>query len=506
MLDGYEYQSAVDLNDDEFQHPNTALPFPGKRPYPNPLFPDADVDYDGDTLTLKEEHDLWVYTWNVTHTDPRALGDMSYSDGKQYSRSRIIPSGTHAGRHEPTLAASNYDKHQQFLDWVNANGYRTVMLDDNEPWWNHAAVRNPYGLFDMNRDGTETTVAAPGYWESELYYYDRYSDGYLSDDERDEDADGLTNFDETHGRMTLTYWAGCYTAEKPWHITYAQTSHVDRDTDGDGDHRRCRRLGLRRRPERDGAQPERRVRSRRHQRARVQGPEPAAAADGLLARDRLWTGQPVQPVPPEPPLADLPAPGERDARGAVGRLAELVLPQLAAASRGPRTRAPGRFRRRRAQRVASEQAMTDPADPGLRASDADREATAQRLHTAALEGRLDPEELDERLTAAYAAKHCSELARLTVDVTPAPARAPLPPAFVRPASALNGFAIASLVLSLVWFWWIGSVLAVIFGHLALNQIGGSGGTQRGKGLAIAGLAIGYLGLLGLVAVLFGLWI
>jgi hypothetical protein len=234
VLDGYEYQSAVDLNDDEFQHPNTVLPYPGKRPYPNALFADADVDYDGDTLTLKEEHDLWVYTWNVTHTDPRALGDMSYSDGKQYSRSRIIPSGPDAGRHEPTLSKDNYDKRQQFLDWVGANGYRIVHLDDNEPWWDHAAVRNPYGLFDMNRDGAETTVAAPNYWESELYYFDRYADGYLSDDERDEDADGLTNFDETHGRMTLTYWAGCYTMEKAWHIAYAPTSHVDRDTDGDG--------------------------------------------------------------------------------------------------------------------------------------------------------------------------------------------------------------------------------------------------------------------------------
>ena len=65
---------------------------------------------------------------------------------------------------------------------------------------------------------------------------------------------------------------------------------------------------------------------------------------------------------------------------------------------------------------------------------------------------------------------------------------------------MNGFAIASLILALVWFWWVGSVLAVIFGHVSLNQIGGSGGLQRGKGLAIAGLVIGYLSLLGFAAV------
>ena len=48
------------------------------------------------------------------------------------------------------------------------------------------------------------------------------------------------------------------------------------------------------------------------------------------------------------------------------------------------------------------------------------------------------------------------------------------------------------------------MLAVIFGHLALGQIGRSGGLQRGKGLAIAGLVVGYLSLLGLVAVILGM--
>ena len=35
--DGYEYQSARDLNDDEHQNPNQYLPYPEKRPYPNAL-------------------------------------------------------------------------------------------------------------------------------------------------------------------------------------------------------------------------------------------------------------------------------------------------------------------------------------------------------------------------------------------------------------------------------------------------------------------------------------
>jgi hypothetical protein len=53
----------------------------------------------------------------------------------------------------------------------------------------------------------------------------------------------------------------------------------------------------------------------------------------------------------------------------------------------------------------------------------------------------------------------------------------------------NGFAIASLVLSLTC---CGGILAVIFGHVALGQIKRRG--AEGRGLAIAGLIIGYVGL------------
>lgn len=57
----------------------------------------------------------------------------------------------------------------------------------------------------------------------------------------------------------------------------------------------------------------------------------------------------------------------------------------------------------------------------------------------------------------------------------------------------NGLAIASLVLGIVWLWWIGSILAVILGHVALGQIGRSDGTESGRGLAVAGLVLGWIG-------------
>jgi hypothetical protein len=148
----------------------------------------------------------------------------------------------------------------------------------------------------------------------------------------------------------------------------------------------------------------------------------------------------------------------------------------------------------------------DGPTPELRASDADREATAERLRTAALEGRLDATELDERMSAAYAARWCSELAQLTADVTPPPAAAPAPPAvgrptFVKSSPPTNGLAIASLVVGCLWIGWIGSLLAVVFGHVALNQIAHTG--QSGRGIAIAGLVLGYIGMATLLFAMLG---
>jgi len=64
---------------------------------------------------------------------------------------------------------------------------------------------------------------------------------------------------------------------------------------------------------------------------------------------------------------------------------------------------------------------------GARASDAEREAVADRLQRAAAEGRLTAEELDERLGVAYAARTRAELEPLTADLpSPAPARGDTP--------------------------------------------------------------------------------
>jgi DUF1707 SHOCT-like domain len=77
--------------------------------------------------------------------------------------------------------------------------------------------------------------------------------------------------------------------------------------------------------------------------------------------------------------------------------------------------------------------MTIPDGPAdrrnLRVSDAEREHAAEVLRRAAGDGRITFEELDERLTAAYAARTYGELAAVTEDL---PETGPQPPAVTAP--------------------------------------------------------------------------
>jgi hypothetical protein len=144
--------------------------------------------------------------------------------------------------------------------------------------------------------------------------------------------------------------------------------------------------------------------------------------------------------------------------------------------------------------------------PALRASDADREAVAERLRVASVDGRIEADELEERLSAVYAARWVADLDRLVADVSPPPPPAPMAPPYMPYAPApvyqtTNGLAVASLIAGFFWLGWVGSILAVIFGHLALGQINRSGGREGGSGLAIAGLVLGYMGVATLLFVI-----
>src|SRR3954453_18334023 len=56
----------------------------------------------------------------------------------------------------------------------------------------------------------------------------------------------------------------------------------------------------------------------------------------------------------------------------------------------------------------------------LRASDADRDAVAERLRRAAVEGRLEPDELEQGLHLALRARTYGELDRLVTDLPAQP--------------------------------------------------------------------------------------
>jgi hypothetical protein len=253
VTDGYEFRSAVDLNNDDYSHPTQSVPYPGTRPYPNPLDPsDAGTDFDGDWLSLATEYTLWRYT--VAHGWTASLDDLSYSDGLKYSRYTRDAHGRRVG----TLHAAGYDKQAQFDDWLAGRPDAAGRVDPVGPRYANVTwpdMNTPVSLLDVDRSGTvnndpERLAPAKHFLYSETSYYDVHGktsagepdglpddgdpDGLLSDDERDEDADGLSNIDEVSYRMSPGWWEGYYSREAAFPIKFAGTDPVNPDSDGDG--------------------------------------------------------------------------------------------------------------------------------------------------------------------------------------------------------------------------------------------------------------------------------
>jgi len=106
--------------------------------------------------------------------------------------------------------------------------------------------------------------------------------------------------------------------------------------------------------------------------------------------------------------------------------------------------------------------MMSPSSPpepsgGLRASDAERERVAEALRRHHVDGRIDTDELQERLERCYAARTGDDLAALLADLPgEAPPRRPNP----RAGHARWPLAAAVLVVLLVF----ATVGAVAHGH------------------------------------------
>jgi hypothetical protein len=128
---------------------------------------------------------------------------------------------------------------------------------------------------------------------------------------------------------------------------------------------------------------------------------------------------------------------------------------------------------------------------GVRASDAEREAMATRLRDEAATGRLEPDELERRVEAAYRAQTRAELDSLAADL---PAPAPEPPSPWRSDAMRRraaGFVTVNAVAIGVWLasganggFWPGWVLLVsgigFFGVVVRAAFGVQHPERRGR--------------------------
>ena len=100
-------------------------------------------------------------------------------------------------------------------------------------------------------------------------------------------------------------------------------------------------------------------------------------------------------------------------------------------------------------------------NPNLRASDADRDAMADRLRKHHTDGRLDQDEFQERLDRCFAAKTVGELAGLTRDLPDDTAR--------QRAGGRTGFGLLGCLRMIPI---VPIILAIVAVHVIFGVVGG----------------------------------
>jgi uncharacterized protein DUF1707 len=90
--------------------------------------------------------------------------------------------------------------------------------------------------------------------------------------------------------------------------------------------------------------------------------------------------------------------------------------------------------------------QTPTSELQMRAADADRDRTVERLRDAAAEGRLTPDDLERRLETALAAPTYAELDRVVADLPQPDGARPA----ARARSELGGFLATSVLLVAIW--------------------------------------------------------
>ena len=144
-------------------------------------------------------------------------------------------------------------------------------------------------------------------------------------------------------------------------------------------------------------------------------------------------------------------------------------------------------------------AQPQPVQPDMLAAAADRERTIDVLKAAFSEGRLTKEEFDTRSGRVLAARTYADLAAIVTDLPVGPSGSVMPYHAgyyqqIAPLPPTNGLAVGAMVCGIAEIFTFGfaAIPAVILGHIARGQIKETG--ERGDGMAIAGLVLGYLGI------------
>jgi hypothetical protein len=185
VSDGYEYYSSIDLN-------SNALPYPAKMPYPNALYPDTNVDYDGDGLTLGDEYSLWT-------TFGGSQLPLNYSDGKQTTVPTPAPApGTLANwsldlNGDGTLNDGERDADGDGLsNWDESHGRMTP------GWW--------AAMYSGNGGAPKETPYLVSFGGTNMLDADTDGDGVV-DGLDDNDFDGYSNMFELQrpGNWPSTY-------------------------------------------------------------------------------------------------------------------------------------------------------------------------------------------------------------------------------------------------------------------------------------------------------------
>ena len=132
----------------------------------------------------------------------------------------------------------------------------------------------------------------------------------------------------------------------------------------------------------------------------------------------------------------------------------------------------------------------------MRASDRDRDSARGLLQAAYAEGRLTRDEFDDRSGQVLRAQTYQQLQALTADLPghALGAQPQYPLQYAAPRRT-NGLAVASLACGVgqIFFWFLAAIPAVVLGHMARRQIRQTG--EDGAGLALAGLILGWIGII-----------